>query len=126
LFCHNRIEVESGEAPTGRNGHSFTPVSADSSSKLAVIFGGTEGGISPFNDAHVATINTMSVKYQSVGAQDSEPVADKREGHVAVYVESINSVIVFGGSIGTSYLSDTWSLNLSLKPKAVTGCCAIM
>jgi len=79
-----------------------------SSSNSMLVFGGYTGA-SWVNDLWSYNISSNTW----VQLNPPNPLPSARAGHTAVYVSSSNSMLVFGGYNGASWLNDLWSYNIS-------------
>jgi len=93
-----------GEMPSARAGHRMT---YDPSSATIVLFGGWDG-TAYFNDTWTFDLVTYTWTNLNLAAAPSA-----RDSHSLIYVATTNELIMFGGFVGgTDVSQDTWSFGI--------------
>ena len=94
----------SGTAPSARDGHSAI---SDCRRHRMIVFGGFRNS-TRFNDLYSLNLSTLA--WTQLSPTGSLPSA--RVGHSAVYDNTTDCMIIFGGDSGSGSLNDLYSLNL--------------
>jgi hypothetical protein len=105
------FDTPSGTPPAARSGHTAV---YDSTNSRMIVFGGATGFPSPcVNDVWVLeNANGVSGNPTWVQLNPGNTPPSAREGQVAAYDSTTNSMTIFGGTdCNGNYLADTWALS---------------
>lgn len=103
------LDIDEEKAPLARH---YPGTIYDSDNKQIIIFGGTQRGLggavgNPISATWI--FNFDNKKWRKV---EAKKVPASRDGHSAVYDPLGKQMIIFGGSWGGNYFSDTWIFNI--------------
>ena len=103
--------TELSSSTTPPEGRYFAASVYDETNDRLLVFGGNRGSAGLSNEVWSYSASTNNWGLESPSGTPPEA----RQGAVAVYVESEDRVIVFGGQ-GSTHLNDVWSLDLKSAP----------
>ena len=103
--------TELSSSTTAPEGRYFAASVYDETNDRLLVFGGNRGSAGLSNEVWSYSASTNNWGLESPSGTPPEA----RQGAVAVYVESEDRVIVFGGQ-GSTHLNDVWSLDLKSAP----------
>ena len=113
--------------PPRRNGHTLVRLS----SKLALMFGGTDGSTGYFSDAFVLDLDTWNWTPVRYSNPDERPAS--RENHSMTQLMALTQspeeqayrVVIFGGCLGIDYTNDMFQLTIHHPKKQKSGFCVV-